>query len=285
MELRISLACLLLCVSIASTQDIDSNTIDDQDYSKNKVDYNKHNKVDDDPNPFAEAAQAFLNGNKGPDLGGMLGTFMQSEEGKQLGGMLMGAAVNNGGAGQLLSGLGSMLGSNSNQGGLDPALIGNVLGMLADSGNTGSKKTADEGLDIGNLMSMASSLFQNSGMTAESTMDLLPQLLSTFSAFVGPEARDRELGHQGHAWFMPPILEKAHILFDHFAHSDLGKGLWKVLGADKFFNTFSKDGRFDFNKFFELLENQSFRRHWIQRLTQRLTDIIAIVSDPKTHKK
>lgn len=270
MVLRILSVCLILFITKTYTQNLDTNTIDDTSYKK-------QNEIDDDPNPFAEAAQAFLQGDGkgGPDLAGMMGNFMQSEEGKQLGGMLMGAAINGGGA-QLLSGLGSML--NGGKGGFDPAMLGSMLGMLAD----GPDKKKD---DLGSIVNMAGSLFQNSGMNLENGVEMLPQLVSTLNAFMGPEAKQREAQHADHAWLMPPVLERIHILFDHFAHSELGRSLWKVIGAEKFFNQFSRDGRFDFNKFFGMLENQSFRRHWIQLVTKRITDILALVSDPKTHKR
>lgn len=307
MKLGITIVPLLLLLTL-SLGEINSNTIDDTDYRSG-------NKLDDDPNPFAEAAQAFLQNGKAADIGGMIGNFMQSDEGKQLGGMLMGAALNNGGAAQLLSGLGSMLSNGDDQkasgSGFDPSILGNIVGMMADAaGKEGGKKGGnDEGPDLGNIMNMASTflnndgkksddmpdignilnlagdLFQQSGMKPENAMEYLPQLLSTINAFTGPEAKQREMEHAQHAWFMPPLAEKAHIMFDHFAHSDLGRNLWRILGLEKFFNIFSKEGRFDFVKLFEMLENQSFRRHWISLVTKRITDIIAVVTDPKIHKK
>lgn len=138
---------------------------------------------------------------------------------------------------------------------------------------------------MGDLINIASAAFKSSGITTENFMDYLPQIVSTVNSFVGPEAKEREMGHADHAWMMPPPVEKIHILFDHFAHSELGRALWRIIGAEKFFQIFSKDGKFDFAKLFEKLENQSFRRHWIKIWTQKITDILALIGDPKTHQK
>lgn len=234
------------------------------------------NKIEDDPNPFAEAADAFMK-DGGAQLGDMVSNLMQSKEGQQLGGMLMDAALNSGGAAQLLSGLGSMIG-NKDGGGLDPALLSNVMGMLGNTEKSGNSE------DMGNFLNMAGSLLQNSGINAQNTMEYLPQILDTINSFTGEEAKQRELEHSSHAWLMPPVLEKLHLLFDHFAHSELGRGMWRKLGLEKLFETFSQNGRFNFGKFFELLENQSFRRHWINLVTVKITDFVAFITHPKTHK-
>lgn len=106
------------------------------------------NKADtDDMNPFAEAASAFFqDGNAAGNLGavgGLISNFIQSEGGKQLGDMIMGAATNNGAAtGQILAGIGTLLSAQNSggggAGGVDPALLSNVLSMFADSASGGS---------------------------------------------------------------------------------------------------------------------------------------------------
>lgn len=265
MKLRISISIITLLFT-STTQNINTNTIDD-------------------PSPFHEATQAFLNndGNE-PDIGGLVSNLLQSEEGKQLGSMLVSAAMQGGGAANLISGLGSMLTdgkAGGGGGGLDPSMIANVMGMLAE--NSGHKM--DGGVNMGDVINFAASAFQNSGINADNFMDYFPQIVSTVNAFIGPDAKRREAEHADHAWMMPPAVEKIHLLFDHFAHSELGRGLWRLIGAEKFFTMFSRDGRFDYNKLFDMLENQSFRRHWIKLWTQKITDLLALIGDPRTHKK
>lgn len=261
MKLRICLSCFVFLFTSINSQNINTNTIDD-------------------PNPFHEASQAFHDGSE-PDIGGLVNNLLQSEEGKQLGGMLVNAAMG-GSASNLLSSLGSMLGDGkAGGGGLDPSLMANFIGMMAQ---TSGQKLGD-GVNINDIVNFATSAFQSSGLNANNFMDYLPQIVSTVNSFIGPEAKLREAAHSEHAWMMPPAVEKIHVLFDHFAHSELGKGIWRLIGADNFFSKFSRDGKFDFAKFFDMLENHSFRRHWIKIWTQKITDILALVGDPRTHKK
>lgn len=46
-----------------------------------------------------------------------------------------------------------------------------------------------------------------------------------------------------------------------------------------------EDGKFNYDKFKELIENHSFRRHWIQRVTTKLVELLKLASDEKIQKQ
>lgn len=291
----------LFFISLSQCQNIHTNRIDDLD-NEIHVENSK-----EDVNPFAEVASAFMQGDHGGDLGGMLNNFIQADGGKTIGNMLMGAVSQNEDAtSQILSGIGSMLSNNDAGAALNPSLIGNMISMMAAAGGDQSKhgssndamtstimslvgnfltnqnqqqQQSGDQLDFGSIINFLSTFMKNSG---ENPAELL---LSFANSFLGPEARVRESEHAAHAYMLPPLLEKAHIYFDHFKHTELYNALWRVTGAEKFFNMYATDGKFNFAKFFERLENQSFRKHWLMVVTRKLTDIIAVVTDSKRYKK
>ncbi|KAL4702047.1 hypothetical protein ACJJTC_012495 [Scirpophaga incertulas] len=78
-----------------------------------------------------------------------------------------------------------------------------------------------------------------------------------------------------HASFLPPFLEKAHLYWDLFINSELGKGLWEKSGLRRAFKAFTgPDGRLSFEMIFKNFENHSFRRHWIKAAAKYLTDTV-----------
>lgn len=224
---------------------------------------------DDDSNPFLDMATAFLrdtltnnNGQGGGDggraindIGGiasLIGTMMQADGGKS----------NNGGLGaaQLISGLGSLLANNngarSNGGGFDASMIGNVIEMLtasdSDSAPASNKRqrrkrqsTNDNqsGFGLDSIISVASAFFGNSneadGSQAnganDGLMSLLPMLMQTVNSFVGAEGERLHAKHSDHALVLPPFLEKIHIMWDHFASSELAEALWQKSGINLIF--------------------------------------------------
>lgn len=44
-------------------------------------------------------------------------------------------------------------------------------------------------------------------------------------------------------------------------------------------------GKFDYEKFKELIENHSFRRHWIQQVAAKLVEYLKFLSDEKVQKQ
>lgn len=117
-------------------------------------------------------------------------------------------------------------------------------------------------------------------------MQYAPMILQTISSFVGSEAEQREKRHTDHSSKLPPSLEKLHVGFDHLMNSEMGKYIVDYVGAEKSFKIFKNDkGEFDYKKFTEMMENRSFRRHWIKLLTDRLTDTLHYISDPKVYNE
>lgn len=238
-----------------------------------------------DKNAFAEAASDFLKDQKNvQNIGSMMNNFMQSEGGKQIGDMLMGMATNNGDAtAKVLQGLGSILSQKQDgKGGLDPAMLGSVLSMLNTAGGA---KTASDGPDMGNLLSLAGGFLSQQG-NAEGLMEYIPTIMETVGTFMGLDGETPIGSHSDHDWFLPPVLEKLHILFEQFMHTETGKNLLNSVGAEKLLKLFSDEkGKFSYDKFVELLENQSFRRHWIRLITNKIAVVISYVADPKIQKK
>lgn len=238
----------------------------------------------DDKNAFAEVAANFLKDqNNMQNIGSMMSNLMQSEGGKQIGDMLMGMAGNNGEAtSQVLQGLGSILTQNADgKGGLDPAMLGNVLSMF----NTAGGGKSANGPDVSGLLSLAGQFFSRQGNT-DGLMDYLPTIMETVGTFMGLDGETPVGSHSDHNWFLPPVLEKMHILFEQFFHSEAGKNLLNNAGAEKLIKLFSdENGKFSYDKFVELLENQSFRRHWIRLITNKIAVVISYVADPKIQKK
>lgn len=232
-----------------------------QDISDNKI---------EDPSPIAEAKAEILKEQNMQNIGGMINNFMQSDGAKTLGDLLSNAGGEN--AGDILQGLGSVFGQGK---GFDPSTLAMVMNFV----NQNSQKS-DDGFDLNSIFSLF-----GSGEKA-SMWTYFPMLIQTLNAFVGPEADARAKNHAGHANLLPPIIEKLHLLFDHFINSELGKSIINTVGAEKFVKVFAdENGRMSYRRFVDMLENHSFRKHWIRMLTNRIASIISHFSDSKTQKK
>lgn len=83
-----------------------------------KQDINDNEIEVEDVNPFAEAASSLFKEHNAENIGGVIGQFMQSGDGKQLGDMLMSGLSNNNGAAsqilQVISNLHTLVVSNFN---------------------------------------------------------------------------------------------------------------------------------------------------------------------------
>lgn len=266
--------------------------------SNNEIEVDEENS-----NPFMEVASNILKEQGAQNIGSLLNNFMASGGAKQVSDVLSNLANGDNG-GQLLQTVGSLLGGlqNGNNrdgdgggGGLDPAVIGGVLNLLSNMQQNNKpsikkqRKDEDTGLDLGDIMNLASTFLgsQNSrSSSSEGLLELLPIVMKTVSAFIGPEADKRAASHADHSWMLPPVVEKFHLLFDNFLHSEMGQMFINTIGAEKAFKVFSdENGRFNYEKFGEMLENHSFRRHWISMVTTRLIEFLTVVSEPKVQKR
>lgn len=273
-------------------------------------------------NPLLDMASMFISealtsqsGNSGggggsSGFGGvasLIGTLMQanSDSGR-------GSA---GGAMQIISGLGSLLAANSNDNsggsGFDPSIIGNVIEMFTNSdandnagGSRQKRNTKNNqqtgGIGLDSVLQIASmfmgsqqnhhqnkrSINDNSVEQDNGLMSLLPMVVQAFSSFSGAEGKRTQERHKDHAWVLPPYLEHLHVLWDHFSNSDLADALYQKSGLNAIFMGFKgRDGKLDYNKLFESLNNQSFRRRWIKAATLYLADWAGYFANPDVYLK
>ncbi|KAL5285082.1 hypothetical protein ACFFRR_007056 [Megaselia abdita] len=270
---------------------------------------------DDEGSPLLDLASTFIQqalNNQNDDRGSgpglaatsLIGSFMQNGNGN---GKSSGAA-------QILSGIGTLLASNSNAGGgnggggFDPSIIGNVIEMFtanSESDNNAaesrSAKTNNQGVNWDAILQVASVFMDmqqaasppSSQKQKRSTneqdnglLSLLPMVMQAVSSFTGPEGQRTQEKHKNHAWALPPFLEQVHVLWDHFSNSDLADALYKKSGAHAIFQGFTgRDGKLDYDKLFESLNNQSFRRRWIKGATLYLADWAKYLADPDVYLK
>ncbi|KAL4707052.1 hypothetical protein ACJJTC_014331 [Scirpophaga incertulas] len=247
----------------------------------------------DDENPFLDLASSFIQnmgdgtGDNGLGaIGSIMGSLMQGDNAKNLGAMF-GQSLNGGGnTGDVLSGLGSLLGGQDGK--MDPAFIGSMISMFAQQmgSNEEPKRQKRQNkpnneFNIESIMNIASNFMGN-----KNGGSILPVIMSTLNSLSEPEAQKRAHDHKDHASFLPPFLEKAHLYWDLFINSELGKGLWEKSGLRRAFKAFTgPDGRLSFEMIFKNFENHSFRRHWIKAAAKYLTDTVVQNAKPEVYQR
>ncbi|XP_022827489.1 uncharacterized protein LOC111357139 [Spodoptera litura] len=248
----------------------------------------------DDENPFLDLASSFLQnmGDGGNNMNGLaaigsiVGNLMQGDNAKNLGAMF--GQTDNGNAGDMLSGLGSLLGGQDGK--IDPALVGSMISMFAQQmGTTESSKPARQKrenkepgeLNLESMMTLASGLLGN-----KNAGGFMPLVMNVLSSFSDSEAQKRADEHKDHASFLPPFLEKAHLYWDIFINSELGKTIWEKSGLKRGLKAFTgPDGNISFQQMFKNFENHSFRRHWIKAAAKYLTDMVVHVAKPEVYSR
>ncbi|XP_050537285.1 uncharacterized protein LOC126903244 [Daktulosphaira vitifoliae] len=248
------------------------------------------NSVDDEENPFLEAAKSLLQDSLaggqggqaglGQGLGTVLQSFMQSDGAKS-------------GLGSIVSGLAAAKGS------VDPQVIGQLVSMFAGAASDksgDSNQDSAPGLDWNSMIDLASGFMSansgGQGSTMEGFMHMLPALVNAFSGghqhSEDPDVENQE-EHDRHARassFLPPFLSSAYVYWEHFRNSELGTTLWKNSGLGSILQLFiDRDGHFQVDKIFESLENATFRRRWVRSLTSFVAEWIKHVSDPSTQAR
>lgn len=203
--------------------------------------------------------------------------------------------------GQIVSGIGSLFSGNENgQGGIDFSMLGSVLDGVTNPGNEKDRRSdgsssvetkQDRGIDLEGIVSMGSMLMGRKG-NSDLLMGLLPMLLSNLAGEsneidddgLAPSAKIHD--HSGHSWYMPPILENLHVMWDHFSNSELGQTLWKKSGLAQFVGQMSDpEGRVQYEKLLDSFENPSLRRKWIRSLTNHVGEWISHISDPQIQQR
>ncbi|KZC14971.1 PREDICTED: uncharacterized protein LOC107193098 [Dufourea novaeangliae] len=244
---------------------------------------------------FLEAAKSFFaNKDSMNGLQGLASAFVQPDTGKQ-GNDMFGGKTNVDGIGQIISGIGALFEGNENRQGMDYSIIGSVLDSMVNTNKDSQNRVArdvekqeESSLDFEGLLNIGSMLFgQNSG-NSDFMMGLLPMLLQNLGN--GANEVDghprKPHDHSGHSWYMPPVLEHLHVMWDHFSNSELGQTLWKNSGLAQFVGQMSDpNGRLQYEKMLDSFENPSLRRRWIRALTNYVGEWISHVSDPQIQQR
>nr|XP_022902456.1 uncharacterized protein LOC111415147 [Onthophagus taurus] len=175
-------------------------------------------------------------------------------------------------------------------GGVDVSTIINMFSMFApkdDDENEIEQNTIDappksDSRKIKPKKSFTESLVDVFSSNGPEIFQNLPDLMDNIKAFFGIEAQAREEAHKDHKSFLPPVLEKLHVFFDHFMHSPFGKNLWVKFEGDKYMKLFSDEqtGNFSYSKFVEMVENHSFRKHWLTMVTKKVSELLSYFADP-----
>lgn len=252
-------------------------------------------------------------------IASVIGTMMQSSEGSGKT-QSSGAAQIIAGLGSLLA---ANSGNGNNGGGsFDPSIIGNVIQMFAavNQGGDQRNKRSAEGNGLETVLSLASTFLSNynnnnhetddeletneirhnpnpyktqkeepkhPGLNGDNLLNLLPIVMQTLNSFTGSDMEKTEAQHQhNHGGILPPFLEKIHTAWDHFSNSDLSDAIYKKIGLDNVFKGFvGRDGKVDYDKLFESLQNQSFRKRWIQKAIVYLAEWANYLSNPEVYRR
>ncbi|XP_076759445.1 uncharacterized protein LOC143428454 isoform X2 [Xylocopa sonorina] len=245
---------------------------------------------------FLEAAKSFfLNKDNVNSLQGLARAFLQPD-GRREASNLFDGKSNLDDVGQLVSGLGSLFSGNENGNGVDLSMLGTVLSSVVNSKSKDSRRSArsvetDEheqpGIDFSNVLNMGSMLLGQNG-NFDLLMGVLPMLLSN----LGGESNEidgkshKAHDHSGHSWYMPPVLENLHLMWDHFSNSELGQTLWQNSGLSQFVGQITDpEGRIQYETLLESFENPTTRRKWIRSLTNYVGEWISHVSDPQIQQR
>ncbi|XP_032680005.1 uncharacterized protein LOC116848234 [Odontomachus brunneus] len=215
---------------------------------------------------------------------------------KQVGDMLLEKRTSTDSVNQIISGLGSFMAGGQNNQGFDMSMVGSILNVLSTMNNDGqashAKRLANDvedrkqehGIDWASVINMGSALFQQSANT-DMVMGLVPMVLEA----LGHGTDDHEGGskdHSGHSWFLPPILENIHVMWDHFSNSELGQTLWKNSGLMKVIAHVSdQHGNIHYEKILESFEDPAIRRRWIRSLTNFVAEWLSHVTDPVNQQR
>ncbi|XP_018329619.1 uncharacterized protein LOC108739978 [Agrilus planipennis] len=261
---------------------------------------------------YAEVASDLLQDPNVQNLGSVVNDFIQSEGGKNIGDALLGSINKEAAAQQILQGLGSIINQKEGQGVDTSSILGNVignaikssleskgkdensekklginlnaelLGTLAQSFLSGGSKKENKGIDMLSILSMLGK-FMNQGGGKDGSNNIL-NLITSAMSLMNIEDQGGENGNKN--WFIPALLEKVYNFITTFINSDTGKKLAKMTLGPKVATAFlDKNGQFSTARTMELLQNHSFRRHWIETITKRIATLVAYFTNPETQTR
>lgn len=127
------------------------------------------------------------------------------------------------GVSQIISGISSLMSGGQNNQGFD--MIGTILSAMTANNNVGKRSARENtehdeenGIDWGNIINMGSMLFQQKGSN-DILMGLVPVVLESLG-HGNSDGHAKNNDHSGHSWFLPPILENIHVMWEHFRYCD-----------------------------------------------------------------
>ncbi|KAL6253416.1 hypothetical protein P5V15_005570 [Pogonomyrmex californicus] len=223
-------------------------------------------------------------------LENMAQAFAHSDTGKQVGDMMFEKRSTVDDVGQIISGISNLMSGGQNNQGFDLSMVTSILGALSASNNVGRRSMRDTehkeepGIDWANIVNIGS-MFLQQNANSDVAMGLVPMLLEA----LGHGVNDNDAGnkdHSGHSWFLPPILENVHVMWEHFSNSELGQTLWKNSGLSTVIAQMSDEqGNILWEKILDSFENPMVRRRWIKSLTNFVAEWISHVSDPANQQR
>jgi hypothetical protein len=126
------------------------------------------------------------------------------------------------GVSQILSGISDLISGDQNNQGFDLSMVGSILNALGTSNNVAKRSIRDEeqkedhGIDWASVISMGSMFFQQNANN-DMVMGLVPMVLEALGHGTNDDDT-RDMDHSGHSWFLPPILENIHVMWEHFRY-------------------------------------------------------------------
>ncbi|CAK9824743.1 hypothetical protein ANTRET_LOCUS2861 [Anthophora retusa] len=252
----------------------------------------KHDE-EDASTVFIEAAKSFFSNRDNINgLHGLAKAFLQSDGKGETGGMFD-STSNIDSVGQLVSGIGSLFAGSGNSQEIDFSMLGSVIDGVMNT-KKDSKRIArsvetkqQPSIDFEGILNVGSMLMRQTG-NSDFIMGMLPMLLSKLGGESNEidDTPNKIHDHSGHSWYMPPILENLHVMWDHFSNSELGQTLWRKSGLAEFVKQMSDpEGRVQYEKLLDSFENPSLRRRWIRSLTNYIGEWISHVSDPQIQQR
>lgn len=242
---------------------------------------------------FLEAAKSFFSNKENLDgIQGLANAFIP-DTGRQASEAFDGKA-NLDGIGQIVSGIGSLFAGGQGRQGADYySVIGSVLDSVLNPSKSAKRTTreAEEkhepSIDMESVMNIGSMLLGQGG-NSDFLLGFLPMVMQN----LGGGGNDVEGGprkkhdHSDHSWYMPPVLEQLHVMWDHFSNSELGQTLWKNSGLSQFVDQMTDaTGRVQYEKLMDSFENPMLRRRWIRGLTNYVGEWISHISDPQIQQR
>ncbi|XP_035739648.1 uncharacterized protein LOC118449319 isoform X1 [Vespa mandarinia] len=243
---------------------------------------------------FIEAAKSFLtNRDAVGGLQNVASAFVQSDVGKQISDTLTGSDKSGeSGIGEILLKVGDMLANERNdQNDISWDSLMNTFSSM--SGSFDKKRSTrdtddskeEQNFNFKNIINIGKMLLgqQENG---EALLGFLPMIIDIFNNGGESTGSSKKYDHSGHSWFLPPILENLHVMWNHFSNSELGHAIWKKSGLSAFVAQMSdENGNIEYEKILGSFENPSLRRRWIKLSTNFVAEWIAHVSDPSTRQR